>query len=126
MGSRYVGRRPHWRRHLSTRRLSQAALAACLTVWTGRRFTDPTSGFWGFGPRAVELLGEHHPSGYPEPELRLLLHRNHQAVVEVPVEMRPRLAGQTSLTAWQTGLALARVLLMAVVVPLRPRIEPTP
>src|SRR4051794_38861631 len=43
IGSRYVGRTFRLPRLLWPRRLSQAALAACLTVWTGRRFTDPTS-----------------------------------------------------------------------------------
>ena len=49
--------------------------------------------------RAIALLAEHHPTGYPEPELRLFLSRNQLAVVEVPVSDRPRLGGTTSLTA---------------------------
>jgi hypothetical protein len=65
---------------------------------TRRPVTDPTSGFYALGPRAMRLLSEHHPTGYAEPELRLLLCRNELAVVEVPVEPRPRLAGRTSLT----------------------------
>ena len=52
------------------------ALSLCLTALTGRIVTDPTSGFWALGPRAVRLLAEHHPTGYPEPELRLFLDRN--------------------------------------------------
>jgi glycosyltransferase involved in cell wall biosynthesis len=123
-GSRYSGSSGFQPSGL--RRVAQRALAALLSCLTGQPVTDPTSGFWGFGPRAIELLAEHHPTGYPEPELRLLLHRNFQAVVEVPVEMRPRLAGRTTLNALQTALAFARILLVAVVVPLRPRIEPTP
>ena len=88
------------------RRLSQAALAACLTLWTGRRFTDPTSGFWLFGPRAVRLLGRHHPTGYAEPELVLFLCRNGLRVGEVPIRMRPRLAGRTSLTPARASLGV--------------------
>ena len=58
IGSRFVPTmRPRPGRRLTLRRLSQAALAGCLTVWTRQRFTDPTSGFWLFGPRAVRLLG---------------------------------------------------------------------
>jgi hypothetical protein len=97
----------------------QRALARSLSVLTGQAVTDPTSGFWAFGPRAVALLGAHHPTGYPEPELRLLLRRNGLRVVEVPVRMRPRLGGRTSLTAGRAGMALARVLLAMVIVPVR-------
>jgi hypothetical protein len=119
IGSRYVGRPSRLRRLLSPRRLSQAALAACLTVWTGRRFTDPTSGFWLFGPRAIRLLGQHHPAGYAEPELVLFLCRNGLRVGEVPIRMRPRLAGRTSLTPARAALAFAGTLFALVMVPIR-------
>ena len=51
-------------------------LGACLSLLTGTRVTDPTSGFCAIGPRAMAILAEHHPTGYPEPELRLFLRRN--------------------------------------------------
>ena len=65
---------------------------------TRRTVTDPTSGFWALGPRAVALLAEHHPGGYPEPELHLFLSRNAMRVVEVEVQWRARLHGRSSLT----------------------------
>lgn len=102
---------------------SMRLLARCLSVLTGQRVTDPTSGFWAFGPRAVALLATHHPGGYSEPELRLLLARNGLRIEEVLVGMRPRMGGRTSLTPGRTGHALARTLLALVVVPLRGRLE---
>lgn len=108
------------------RRLSQRALAWCLSAVTAQEITDPTSGFWAFGPRAVRFLETHHPSGYPEPELRLLLSRNRLRVEEVPIQMRDRLGGRTSLTLPRTGHALARTLLALVVVPLRSVVDTPP
>jgi glycosyltransferase involved in cell wall biosynthesis len=108
------------------RRGGQRMLAASLAALTGQRVTDPTSGFWGFGPRAVRLLEGHHPTGYPEPELRLLLHRNGLRTVEVPARMRSRVAGRTSLDAPRAALALSRVLMALVVVPLRRTVEMPP
>jgi hypothetical protein len=81
--------------------------------------TDPTSGLWAFGPRAVRLLARHHPTGYAEPELRLLVSRNGLRVDEVPIAVRERRAGHTSITAARAGIALARTLLALVIVPLR-------
>jgi GT2 family glycosyltransferase len=120
IGSRFIARPG---RRLTFRRLSQAALAGCLTIWTRRRFTDPTSGFWLFGPRAISLLGRHHPTGYAEPELVLFLCCNGLRVGEVPIRMRPRLSGRTSLTPGRATLAFASILLALLMVPARGMVE---
>lgn len=120
-GSRYVEGGGY--RAQGARRLGQRALGAVLSRLTAQPVTDPTSGFWAFGPRAVAMLGDAHPSGYPEPELRIVLHRNRLCVAETPIVMRPRLAGRTSLTAPRTGMAMARLLLTTVVAPLRPVVK---
>jgi glycosyltransferase involved in cell wall biosynthesis len=95
------------------------SLAICLSAIVGRRVTDPTSGSYALGPRAVRLLAEHHPDGYAEPELRLLLNRNALQVLEIPVSMRSRANGKTSLTPRRVVIACARVLLAMIIVPWR-------
>jgi glycosyltransferase involved in cell wall biosynthesis len=100
-----------------------SALAKLLSTSTGRRVTDPTSGFYALGPRAIRILAEHHPTGYPEPELRLFLKRNALNVVEVGVRPRSRLTGRTSLTTGRLATAAARVALAMVIVPLRRRVR---
>ncbi len=105
------------------RRLSQAALAACVSLVTGNRVTDPTSGFWLFGPRALRLLSGHHPAGYAEPELLLFLSRNNLHVAEVAIRMRPRTGGRTSLTGPRALLAFARTALALVIVPFRELVD---
>ncbi len=120
LGSRFARRR---RRAPGLRRASQVLLAACVGLVTGQRVTVPTSGFWCFGPRALRLLSGHHPAGYAEPELLLFLSRNGLRVSEVPIRMRPRLAGRTSLTPVRALLALARTALALVIVPFRRLVE---
>lgn len=100
-------------------RIVHQVLGRCLSLITGRAVTDPTSGFCAFGPRAVKLLAEHHPTGYPEPELRLLISRSGLTDVEVPISVNARVGGRTSLTAPRLAGAAARVLLAIVIVPLR-------
>ena len=123
IGSRYSRRGAEESRRgaedAEARRFVQRSLAVMLSIITGRAVTDPTSGFCAFGPRAVRFLAEHHPTGYPEPELLLLLSRNRLSVVEVAVSSRPRLAGRTSLTLTRLATAAFRVLLAIVIVPLR-------
>ena len=120
LGSRFLRRRPRVR---GWRRATQALLAACVTVVTRKPVTDPTSGFWLFGPRALRLLSGHHPAGYAEPELLLFLSRNRLDVAEVAIRMRPRMAGRTSLTARRALSALARTALALVVVPFRQLVD---
>ena len=116
LGTRYggVSREPR-----GAIRLVGPPLAKCLTTMTGRRVTDPTSGFCAFSRRAVRLLADHHPDGYAEPELRLFLSRNSLRVVEVPVQAHARLSGTTSLTPARVALAAARLVLAMLIVPLR-------
>jgi hypothetical protein len=100
-------------------RVIQRTLAWCVSIATGAPVTDPTSGFCAIGPRALHLLADHHPTGYPEPELRLFLSRNGLVAVEVPVRSRDRLTGQSSLTPARLTTAAARVLLALLTVPFR-------
>jgi glycosyltransferase involved in cell wall biosynthesis len=121
-GSRYIENEPAG---TALRRLSHRALAGIITIIIAQLVTDPTSGFWAFGRRALRVLVDHHPSGYPEPELRLFLSRNAMRVLELPVPMRPRLAGATTLTPLRTAAAIARMLLLLLVVPLRSVVRST-
>jgi len=117
LGSRYLG--PSEYTTTPLRRVAQQTLALGLSAVLRRKVSDPTSGYWAFGPRALDVLARHHPSGYPEPELLLLLSRNRLKLVEVAVGMRRRLAGRTSLTPHRAGLAMARALWALAVEPLK-------
>src|SRR5215831_1915622 len=120
-GSRYSGAQSYASQ--GVRRLGQRVLGLLLSALVRQTVTDPTSGFWAFGPRAVSFLSDHHPTGYPEPELVLLLRRNGLRLTEMPVQMRGRLSGRSSLTVGRAGVALARVLLAMLIVPLRALVE---
>ena len=102
---------------------AQRMLAAFITLVTRNSVTDPTCGFCALGSRAIRLLAEHHPDGYPEPELHLFLSRNAITLTEVPVQSRLRLSGKTSLTPLRLVAASARVLLALLIVPVRPAVE---
>ena len=116
IGSRFMAPR---RRRPTVLRTAQALLAAFLSLTTRTRITDPTSGFCMFGDRALRLLARHHPTGYAEPELLLLLHRNGLRFGEVPIRMRPRREGRSSLTPGRTVIAIGRTMLALLVVQTR-------
>ena len=111
-GSRFL----RGRARMTLLRGAQVLLGACLRLAIGRRITDPTSGFCVLGRRALHLLARHHPTGYAEPELILLLHRHGLRVAEVPIHGRPRRSGRTSLTPGRAVVACGRTLLALLVV----------
>jgi hypothetical protein len=75
-------------------------LTFLLSILGGLRITDPTSGLRAFGPRALALLADVYPDEYPEPESNLLMGRAGLRLVEVPVTMRARGGGHSSLGGW--------------------------
>jgi glycosyltransferase involved in cell wall biosynthesis len=122
VGSRF-GDPDGYRTPPGIRRVGQRVVSAWVSAASGVRVTDATSGFWAFGARAIRLLADEHPPGYPEPELLLLLARSGLKVAEVPIRMKERLAGQTSLTASRLGLACAITALALLVMPLRQSVK---
>jgi hypothetical protein len=81
------------------RRLGIITFAALATALTGQRCTDATSGFACYDRQAAVVLAGQMPQDYPEVESRIVLHRAGCRVVEMPVRMRPRVDGRTSITS---------------------------
>ncbi len=81
------------------RRLGIRLLAGIVTVIIRQRMTDPTSGFRGVNRRGIILFAADYPHDYPEAEANVLAFRHRLRIVEVPVSMRSREAGRSSITA---------------------------
>ena len=60
--------------------------------------TDTTSGFQALNRRAIALFARDYPSDYPEVEATVLLIKHRLRLVEVPVTMREREHGSSSIT----------------------------
>jgi len=86
-------------------------LAAAVSAVTGRRITDPTSGFRGVGRCGIELFAQVYPQDYPEPESLVLAHKHGLRVTEVPAAMRRRRGGVSSIPFWVGVHYMAKVLL---------------
>jgi hypothetical protein len=100
------------------RRVGTRFLSWICTLVTGQRITDATSGFRAFGPRALRYLASYYPADYPEPEAIVLLSRRGLPIREVPVHMRPRPAGRSSIRGVGAAYYMAKVslaLLLAVI-----------
>jgi len=109
-----------------TRRLGIRLFARILTAITHSPVTDPTSGFRMTNRRGIELFARDYPHDYPEVEAVLMIHAHRLRSAELPVRMRPRTTGVSSINASRSVYYMVKVLL-AILVGLcraRPVVEP--
>ena len=124
-GSRFLERDPDGYRSSAARRVGIRVFARVVSMITGQRVTDPTSGFRMTNRRGIELFARDYPHDYPEVEAILLMHAHRLKSCEIPVRMRPRLSGESAISSTQSLYYMIKVLL-AVFVGLfrrRPTIE---
>lgn len=76
---------------------------------------DPTSGYVGVNRQALEVFARSFPLEYPEIEALVVLQRLTFRFEEVPVKMRPRMAGVSSITAIRSFYYVLHVLLGVLV-----------
>jgi glycosyltransferase involved in cell wall biosynthesis len=80
------------------RRLGISWFARLVSLLSGQRVTDTTSGFQALNRRGIALFASEYPSDYPEVEATVLLLKHRLRLVEVPVRMREREHGSSSIT----------------------------
>ena len=107
-----------------SRRIGISILAGTLSAIVGRRVTDPTSGFQALNRRAIALFAADYPHDYPEVEAALMVHKHQLRMTEVPVQMRERSAGRSSIGALASVYYMVKVLLALFVGLFRRNVTP--
>jgi glycosyltransferase involved in cell wall biosynthesis len=93
------------------RRIGIHLFAAIVSLMVRARVTDTTSGFRAVNRKAIRLFAADYPHDYPEVEATVLLARHKLKMLEVPVQMRVRQTGNSSITAFQSIYYMVKVLL---------------
>jgi glycosyltransferase involved in cell wall biosynthesis len=89
---------------------------------SGHTIEDPTSGFRCYGKRTIALFSRYYTDDYPEVESIITAARSGLRVVEVPVLMRGRLSGHSSITRRKSAYYMLKVTLAMVVDAMRGRL----
>jgi glycosyltransferase involved in cell wall biosynthesis len=97
------------------RRIGTGFFRLVLRPILGKQVRDPTSGFVGVNRQALEVFSRSFPLEYPEIEALVVLQRRAFQFVEVPVRMRPRRAGRSTITALKSVYYIVHVLLGVLV-----------
>jgi glycosyltransferase involved in cell wall biosynthesis len=114
-GSRFLADDRHGYRSSVSRRLGIRLFSSILSLVTRRPVTDPTSGFRMTDRRGIELFARDYPHDYPEVEAVLMVHAHRLNSAELPVKMRARETGQSSINSTRSVYYMLKVLLAVLV-----------
>ena len=112
VGTRYTDKNNF--RSTVLRRLGSWWIRVLLRVVTRLKITDPTSGFRLYGPRALKKFDATYPYDFPEPESLAIARAAHLRVIEVPVTMRERQGGRSSILGFSTIYYMLKVTVAVV------------
>ncbi|MEK4513202.1 glycosyltransferase family 2 protein [Paenibacillus anaericanus] len=117
IGSRYVESTSYRSSHL--RRIGMIFFSGLVSMVTGQRFTDTTSGFRAAGPKVIDLYSQYYPIDYPEVEALIYLKRKGCRITEVATEMRKRETGKSSITPLKSIYYMVKVTLSVLMSAMR-------
>jgi glycosyltransferase involved in cell wall biosynthesis len=93
------------------RKLGIGIFSFVLSRILGMVVTDSTAGFRAVNHRVTEYFSRTYPDDYPEVETLVLLHKSGMRIMEVPVMMRKRTGGISSITPARSVYYMVKVLL---------------
>ena len=76
---------------------------------TGATVTDPTSGLRLINRRTIEMFAAYYPTDYPEPDSVVTLLKKKGKVVEIPVMMKERESGKSSISPLKSVYYMVKV-----------------
>lgn len=113
IGSRFLEK--HGFQSSGIRRVGIRYFTYLIKALTGRVITDPTSGLRMVNRRTLELFAKNYPKDYPEPESVVAVLRNGGKVKEIPVIMRERSGGVSSISPIKSIYYMVKVSLAILV-----------
>lgn len=117
IGSRFIekeGFQSSW-----IRRIGIVYFTGLIKLCTGKTITDPTSGLRMAGRRVIRLFADCYPKDYPEPESTVMALNHDCKVEEIPVVMRERQGGVSSITLKRSVYYMVKVTLAILMEALR-------
>jgi len=113
MGSRYLTKTDYV--GSTSRRTGTAIFSKILSLMLGQKVTDATSGFRALNRKLINLFADDYPRDYPEVEALLLAHVARLRIKEIPVDMRQRSGGRSSINYFRSIYYMVKVFLALLV-----------
>ena len=109
IGSRFLENPPGAFQSTFARRTGILFFCRLLELLTGLYLTDPTSGFRATGKKLIKVFADFYPVDFPEPEAIKIAKRHNAKIGEIPVQMRERQAGHSSIRHLATLYYMVKV-----------------
>lgn len=93
------------------RNIGIKVFSVVVSMITGKKLTDTTSGFRAVNKRIISFFAQNYPEDYPEVEAIVLLHKAGFSIIEISVKMKARAGGKSSITALHALYYMVKVLL---------------
>lgn len=113
IGSRFI--RKEGFQSSALRRLGISFLSNLIYLLSGVRVHDVTSGFRAVNRDVIAHFADSYPQDYPEPDAILATSLVGFRVQEVPVQMRERIGGQSSISSFKSVYYMVKVSISLVV-----------
>ena len=101
IGSRFIDSKLVGFKSSTARRIGIKLISGFIRLLTFKKVYDPTSGFRASNKKTIEFFSKNYPIEYPEPVSEVTLLKNKYKIKEVPVVMKERKAGKSSIHAWK-------------------------
>lgn len=113
IGSRFIEKQGF--QSSGTRRIGIKYFTVLIKLLTGKTITDPTSGLRIVNQDIIKLFAYDYPKDYPEPESTVAVLRQGKKVEEIPVIMRERNGGVSSISLRKSVYYMIKVSLAILI-----------
>ena len=101
------------------RRMGINFFASLMKILFGQRISDSTSGMRMCNRKVMKNFIDDYPRDYPEPETTARLLHNHFKIKEIPVQMRERQCGVSSISPGKSIYYMVKVTLAILIEKMR-------
>ena len=115
IGSRFIKEEFGEFKSTKMRRVGITLISKIIKLKTKKKIYDTTSGFRAVDRNVIDIFKDEYPTEYPEPISSVNVLINGLVIDEVPVEMKPRLAGKSSISKLKSVYYMMNVILSILI-----------
>ncbi len=114
IGSRFLDDTSEFK-STKSRRMGIKLISWVINFKTKTKINDVTSGFRAIDKNIINLFCSDYPTEYPEPISTVKVINHNYKVNEVPVKMKERQGGKSSITSWKSAYYMFNVIISILV-----------
>lgn len=115
IGTRYLDKTSSKFKSTFMRRFGGKIISHFIKMFTKQKITDPTSGFRAVNKKIIEEFAKDYPTEYPEPESTVCMICKGYKILEVPVSMKERQGGKSSIGFFKSADYMVKVCIAILV-----------